>query len=126
MTYDLHCTHLAHHREYAARSGHRPSSATGMAVPRKIRQNQIEANRAELETHGPLRMELIQSAGRPSTAYYLNEEQALLVCMFSRTDKAAAVRKLVIDTFMAVRRGQQPITVLSIPNFANPGEAARA
>jgi hypothetical protein len=44
--------------------------------------------------------------GRPSTAFYLNESQALLICMFSRTPKAAQVRKAIIDVFMAYRRGQ--------------------
>lgn len=48
---------------------------------------------------------------RPGKAHYLNEEQALLVCVLSKTENAAAVRKLVIDTLMAVRREQQPITV---------------
>lgn len=61
----------------------------------------------ELLSHGPLCTRTVQTGGRPAAAYYLNEEQALLVCMFSRTDKAASVRKLVIDTFMAVRRGRE-------------------
>ena len=83
------------------------ASRLGMEVPRKVRQNIIEANRDELETYGELRMERIQTGrGRPATAFYLNEEQALLVCMFSKTEKAAAVRKQVIATFMAHRRGQ--------------------
>lgn len=84
--------------------------------PRNIRVNLIEPNRAELETLGSL-LELKANpgakGGRPATAYYLNEEQALLVCMFSRTANAQAVRKQVIDTFMSVRRGQRTYSHLT-------------
>jgi hypothetical protein len=38
--------------------------------------------------------------------YYLNEAQALLVCMFSRTDQAAAVRKQIVEVFIAHRHGR--------------------
>lgn len=51
----------------------------------------------------------IGGRGRPSSAFYLNEEQALLVCIFSETENAALVRKQVISTFMAYRRGQLPV-----------------
>ncbi len=44
--------------------------------------------------------------GRPVVEYYLNEAQALLVCMFARTEKAAAIRKQVIAVFLAWRRGE--------------------
>ena len=97
--------------------------ALGMTTPRKIRQNIIEANEVELQGLGDLRMEVIQTGGRPSTAYYLNEEQALLVCMFSRTANAQVVRKQVIETFMQVRRG---VIQLALPDFTNPAAAARA
>lgn len=40
---------------------------------------------------------------RPVKTYYLNEAQALLLCMFSRTAKAAQVRKELIDVYMAYR-----------------------
>jgi phage anti-repressor protein len=43
--------------------------------------------------------------GRPTSAFYLNEEQALLICMFARTDKAKQVRTEVIRVFTAWRRG---------------------
>lgn len=63
-------------------------------------------------------------------AYYLNEEQALLICMFSRTPKAAAVRREVILVFTAGRRGdlvtQQANPGPVLPDFTNPAEAARA
>ena len=40
---------------------------------------------------------------RKVKTYYLNEAQALLLCMFSRTAKAAQVRKELIDVYMAYR-----------------------
>lgn len=99
------------------------AEALGMAEPRKVRQNVIEPNRTELEGYGPLRMRTIRTTGRPSNAYYLNEEQALLVCLLSRTERAKAVRAEVIRVFKAYRKGQlQP----ALPDFTNPAEAARA
>lgn len=101
----------------------------GMKVPRKVRQNIIEQNRAELEGLGELWMERIQTGGRPVHAFYLNEEQALLVCMFSRTERAAAVRKEIITVYGAYRRGHLELTDAgrdALPNFGNPADAARA
>jgi len=43
--------------------------------------------------------------GRPERIYYLTEEHALLICMFSRTPQAASVRKQVITVFQACRNG---------------------
>ncbi|GLI25674.1 hypothetical protein GGQ86_000361 [Xanthobacter flavus] len=42
--------------------------------------------------------------GRPGREYWLNEEQALLLSMFARTDNAAAVRRMLIGAFMEWRR----------------------
>jgi len=42
--------------------------------------------------------------GRPEEGYLLNEEQALLICMFSRTERAADVRAQVIAVYLAWRR----------------------
>ena len=44
--------------------------------------------------------------GRPTLTYYVNEAQATLICMFSRTERAALARKIVIDVFTAWRRGE--------------------
>lgn len=44
--------------------------------------------------------------GAPSTDYWLNEPQALLICMFARTDKAADGREEIIRVFLAWRRGE--------------------
>lgn len=82
------------------------AEALGMADPRKVRQNVIEPNRAELESYGPLLMRRITSGGRPANTVYLNEEQALLICLLSRTERAKAVRAEVIRVFTAYRKGQ--------------------
>lgn len=78
-----------------------------------IRERDIRAvianNRDELELHGSLRVETANpgiQGGRPGSAYYLNEGQALVICALSRTPKAAQVRKQIIDVFMAWRRGK--------------------
>ena len=69
----------------------------------------IGRNLAELEAHGGVfsTMEKTsETGGRPGIAYWLNEPQALLICMFSRTPKAAEVRRALIDVFTAYRRNQ--------------------
>lgn len=69
----------------------------------------IANNRDELEAYGSLRVETANpgaQGGRPGKAYYLNEGQALVICALSRTPKAAQVRKLLIDVFMAYRQGK--------------------
>ncbi|GEM_PF-4330991 len=76
--------------------------------PHKLK-HLIDRNKEELLQHGIVSSavdETTKSGGRPSRTYYLNEAQALLVSMFSRTDKAAEVRKAVIEVFMAYRRGE--------------------
>lgn len=52
--------------------------------------------------------------GRPALVYYLNEEQALLLCMFSRTEIAKAVRAEVIRVFQAYRRGELTAAVSAL------------
>lgn len=44
--------------------------------------------------------------GRPGTNYFLNEAQALLVSVFSRTPAAETVREALIRVFLAWRSGQ--------------------
>lgn len=82
----------------------------GMIDLHSIRR-MIETNRAELESYGVIsdQQSEITGAGRPGTEYWLNEAQALLLCTFSRTAQAAAVRKALIDVYMAYRH--KPITV---------------
>lgn len=86
----------------------------GMAQPLNIRAV-IENNRAELEGYGSIHAarELIEhgkGGQREITAYYLNEPQTLLLCMFSRTARAAEVRREVIAVYMAYRRGPSATT----------------
>lgn len=92
----------------------------GMAQPLNIRGT-VEQNREELEGFGPIHavreMVMVGSgARRLVTSFFLNEAQALLLCMFSRTAIAAQVRKSLIDVFMAWRRGSlpEPVKVVTV------------
>lgn len=76
----------------------------------------IERNTDELKQHGEICATVAQiksdeanpkGAGRPSTEYWLNEAQALLIAMFARTPKAAAVRAQIIAVFTEWRRRQE-------------------
>ncbi len=85
----------------------------GLADPHKIRPF-IEANRPELETYGEVsarRAETSALGGRPGTEYWLNEGQALVICALSRTPKAAAVRKALIDVYLEYRNGGKKVPV---------------
>lgn len=77
----------------------------GFANPDDIRQL-IVRNMSELEAFGFLPRREVKNGkrGRPSKAYWLNEEQALDVASLSRTPKAAAVRSMLIRCFTAWRR----------------------
>jgi hypothetical protein len=80
----------------------------GMAQPLDIRRT-IDVNRPELERYGEVfarRAKTSVRGGRPTTEYHLNEPQALILCMLSRTARAADVRQEVITVFMAWRRGE--------------------
>ena len=78
----------------------------GLAQPLNIR-NVIESNRDELcnfgTFHAVRETRKVGCVNRKVKTYYLNEAQALLLCMFSRTAKAAQVRKELIDVYMAYR-----------------------
>jgi len=84
----------------------------GFARPRAIRQI-IERNAAELSGYGVSATRRGAYRGKEFTEYFLNEPQALLICMWSNTAQAAAVRKMLIDVFMEYRRGkmEKPISV---------------
>lgn len=79
----------------------------GFKRPRVVREL-IERNLEELEMHGSSAVRHGAYRGRPTTEYWLNEAQALLVCMFARTPGAAAIRREVIEVFLAWRRGEMP------------------
>jgi len=87
----------------------RLSETLGFSRPQNIRKV-VRRNVKELATHGdmPIKQGRTYSVvgGRPEQGYYLNEAQALLVCMFSRTNEAAAARKQIIDVFLAHRQGK--------------------
>lgn len=79
----------------------------------------IERNRAEIEAYGNIAVrhgavEAGNGAIKGVEEFYLNEHQSLLVCMFSKTEMAAAVRKALIDVFVAYRHAHTlpPPTVL--------------
>lgn len=87
----------------------------GMAQPLNIRQV-IETNREELERYGlvhAVREPIKSGKGRIQevTEYHLNEPQTLLLCMLSRTEKAADVRQEVISVYMAYRGSQKALSM---------------
>ena len=88
------------------------AKSLGFIRTRKIREL-IETNRQELETYGSLAPVQGKSRGQEFTEYSLNEGQAILICMFSKTKKAASVRKQVIEVFMAWRRKEPPAQLQS-------------
>ncbi len=86
----------------------------GMAQPLDIRRS-IKRNFDELAGYGPIRTrcELVETgsrARREVTVYFLNEEQALLLAMLSRSPLAQALRREIIKVFMAWRRGKLATT----------------
>jgi len=86
----------------------RVAERLGFANPLMIRKL-IERNWVELESHGVIStVEITTTAkgGRPGKEYWLIEGQILVVAALSRTPAAAALRKEVIDVYMAYRRGQ--------------------
>ena len=72
----------------------------GYERPTDIREL-IARNEGELSTYGEVfraaRKTPSAKGGRPSEDIYLNEGQALVICALSRTPKAAAVRKAIIE-----------------------------
>lgn len=88
------------------------AGALGYARSYKIRE-MITRNEVELKAYGSLPLRRGQSRGQSFTEYYLNEGQALLICMFAKTVAAAEVRKALIEVFMAYRVGRidKPVKV---------------
>lgn len=84
------------------------AAALGFERPRKLR-DMIKRSLAELRGYGevcPMVGQTSEVGGRPTTEFWLNEQQALLLCMFSRTERAAEVRRQLIDVFTAWRAGR--------------------
>lgn len=85
----------------------RIAEALGFEKPLNIRKL-IKRNTAELGQHGEVFSTVEKtspSGGRPGEEFWLNEPQSVLICMFSRTDRAAEVRAEIVKVFMAWRRG---------------------
>lgn len=94
----------------------------GFDRPRNVRKI-IRRNSQELALHGALALHggaSISGKGRvmPSEEFYLNEAQALLICMFSRTNEAASARKQIVEAFLAYRHGKLvPIAAGEVPTY---------
>jgi len=67
----------------------------------------IRRHSGELEAYGEVYTQSVRKSGpgRPALNFLLNEEQALLVCMFARTAKAHEARRQIVEVFLAWRRG---------------------
>jgi len=88
----------------------RLSGLLGYADVKNVRRL-INRNRAELEGHGVLRQIDAKPpqgslGGRPEQSFMLNEAQAILITMFSRTERAADARRQIIQVFLAWRHGK--------------------
>jgi hypothetical protein len=78
----------------------------GFDRPSNIR-NLIDRNLGELRRYGVCftMKQTPSGGGRPGSAYWLNEPQALLICIKSDTLRSEDVRQEVIEAFIAYRRG---------------------
>lgn len=82
----------------------------GFDRPSNVR-NVIRRHAEELRAHGlvlQIEAPIVSGKGRVQNVseYWLNEPQALLICMFARTPAAAEVRRQVVAVFLAWRRGE--------------------
>lgn len=83
----------------------------GFSRPRDIRKL-IKDNLSELARYGEMRAMASRPPqinglcqGKDATEYWLNEMQAVLICIKSATERAADVREAVIRAFVNWRRG---------------------
>lgn len=98
----------------------RLARALGVAEHRAILRL-IGRNREELERYGAISVTVTENTdvigrGRPGKTLWLNEPQALLICIRSDAARAPAVRQAVISIFMDWRRGRDGV-VLSEPEM---------
>lgn len=82
----------------------------GYGNPKKVR-TVIRRHVDELLAHGVLTQSESKplpgsAGGRPERSFMLNEAQAVLVAMFSRTDRAAEARRQIVQVFLAWRHGK--------------------
>lgn len=112
--------------------------ALGYEHARNVRRL-IKSSRTELETHGELvavhdrsggtgnllsggANRVTPKAGRPGTAFYLNEGQALVICALTRTATAAKVRGELIRVFMLYRVGELRLSPKAMTHGLVPAE----
>lgn len=94
----------------------------GFERPRDIRKI-IKRNEAKLLTFGGCATVARVVEGNQVAEFYLNQKQAIFICMKSETDRAFDVQAEIVRVFDAYLNGDlKP----SVPNFQNPAEAARA
>lgn len=85
----------------------------GFGQPVNVRKL-IRRHQRELVRHGEVFSNVektLPQGGRPATDYYLNEAQALVVCMHAQTPQAVEVRSQIINVFLAYRHGKLTATM---------------
>lgn len=86
--------------------------------PKNIRGNLIKPHREKLERHGPLVTEPIERGpmgGRRGTTYFLNREQALILCELSRGGRSCRARDRVIELFARAGREHRALEAEPAP-----------
>lgn len=83
----------------------------GFERPVKIR-DMIKRNQAKLLKFGilPTVGKIHEGAGRPTDEFYLNQKQAIFICMKSETEKAFDVQADIVRVFDAYLSGVAPVT----------------
>lgn len=79
----------------------------GLEQPRNIRQT-IEANLKRIKRHGSMHAvrASVPGGGKTYTEYWLNFEQAMVLCNLSRTPRAEDVSTVMIKVFTKVTHGE--------------------
>lgn len=78
----------------------------GFVEPRAIRKI-IKRHEAKLLSFGTRStVSRVTITGQPSEEYYLNQKQAIFICMKSETDKAIDVQMEIVHTFDAYLKGE--------------------
>jgi hypothetical protein len=95
----------------------------GFERPVKIREL-IARNAEKLKQFSilPTVGKIHEGAGRPTQEYYLNQKQAVFVCMKSETDRAFDVQADIVRVYDAHLNGQAQ----QLPDFNDPIAMARA
>ena len=95
----------------------------GFERPVKIREL-IARNAEKLKQFSilPTVGKIHEGAGRPTQEYYLNQKQAVFVCMKSETDRAFDVQADIVRVYDAHLKGQAQ----QLPDFNDPIAMARA